>query len=261
MRWVFVPLLVCLLSGCLDAAEESETAPLDAMEEPEGEGNETVQPTPASAPANNTAPEVDLSVAVDGLNATFRVNVTDADGDAVSWSLDADGDGAPDAQGAGSGNATFAYAAAGNHTATVEATDGNATATAQVEVRVAEAPVAPSEPAHPGQAEERSWLTGVLMVGCFGDNFGAGYPSGGDGVTHATFPVEAATWGYDYVVEITAAVADSPGISFLDEAGGVVAGGFLGDAGSGAVPEGAVTGVFWTCAGADLTGSYTSTPP
>jgi PKD repeat protein len=73
------------------------------------------------------------------LNVTLSVNATDADGDALSWSLDF-GDGSAPANGT-SANGTVATTlvhafAAGNHTAVLNVTSGGATATANVTITV-----------------------------------------------------------------------------------------------------------------------------
>jgi PKD repeat protein len=70
------------------------------------------------------------------LSVTFSINVTDVDGDAVSWTLDADGDGTPDLEGNGTGGASFTYESQGNFTAVLNATDGSATATASLGITV-----------------------------------------------------------------------------------------------------------------------------
>jgi PKD repeat protein len=260
-----MPMLLAsaLFAGCLGG---DDVDPLD--EESNGdddahggdEGNETM------APAVNTPPMAALTASTTNAtvpaNVTFNITFQDADGDDLTWSLDVTGDGEAETEAlavAADGvylpvNFTYSYDAVGLFNVTLSVRDLNETFTATLQVNVTQAVAGGNATT---QEVTGSWLAGATMVGCFGDIFGVGYPGALDGILYSSFDVDPGTYGLPYTVTVTSSLPqDSPGFSFLDEAGDIVHGGFLGDVASGNVPSGAVTGVFWTCLGAAMEGNY-----
>lgn len=213
----------------------------------------TTSASSTTTAASNRAPTGTVSVTVNGTQAVFALNGTDADGDGVTWVL-AFGDGSNETGTSLPATVDHSYAAAGNYSAQLTLEDGQATAVLNVSV------LATAATAGGSQTATGSWLQGNVMVGCFADTaFGMpNYPAELDGVLYASFAIDALTYGLPVKIAISsAAVADSPGFTFLDADGGILATGFMSDPPK-TVPEGAATGVFWVCAGGPMEGTYTA---
>lgn len=134
---------VILLSGCASkkggddpgTSDPSGTGTKSSTSTGTGSGssgNGTGQPPAATLSAN-------LTQGAAPLNVTFTINATDADGDALAWSLDF-GDGSAASNGT-SANGTVTMAlnhtfSAGNHTAFLNVTAGGANATSNVTIAV-----------------------------------------------------------------------------------------------------------------------------
>ena len=145
---VVLLMLAVALSGCSDG---------DTDPEPQDDGTQGTADEPTDGPESsssvenkaNTPPTANLTAdAATGqapLTVNFTVGGTDADGDALNWTLDADGDGTADANGSElPGTFSFSYPQAGNYSAAATVTDGNASTTARLNITVSAAPpVAP----------------------------------------------------------------------------------------------------------------------
>ena len=222
----------------------------------------------SSTQAANTPPHATLEASpvsgVSPLTVSFTIDGSDPDGDSLTWSLDLDGDGTPESEGAelpASYEHTFEE---GDHTAQLEVSDGNETTTATIQIEVA-APSAP-EPTGPTQVVDGTYT--VPLEGCTiafpshvaEQDLGTLVGSDLDGVTRVQFAVDEATYGLPFTVTWTFDVGYLyAGLAFTDAEGAI-----LGDVTTdpsameagleevtkeGTVPDGAVTGVAWTCGG------------
>ncbi len=261
--WLAIGLVAVALSGCAgdDAPEEHDHSTHDHADDAG-----TMAPESEATP--NAAPEVVLTA--DVTNVTIPANVTfgfaflDADGDDLEWRFDLDGDGEPETQATAVSlngsyeptNFTVSLDREGTYNATLTVHDGESEANATLAIVASVAEVT-EDGLVTSQEASGSWLVGATMVGCFGDIFGVGYPGNLEGIAYSSFAIEPGTIGRPYTVEVTTPYEqDSPGFTFLGEDGSIVLGGFMSDMAAGTVPSGAVTGVFWTCLGADMSGAY-----
>ena len=89
-----------------------------------------------SGAPSNAAPSGSISASINGTNATFSLNGTDPDGDALSWELDF-GDGSTPATGDTLPATSSHPYAIGNHTANFTLSDGTASKSYEVAVAVA----------------------------------------------------------------------------------------------------------------------------
>jgi PKD domain len=128
----------------------------------------TEEPT-EEVPENN-APVAELSVDVSSgrapLEVEFSIDVTDADDDALTWSLDVDGDGTPDESGTEDDlPATFAftYDDDGAYTATLTASDGTDEDTDEVSLDVDLSQEQPTPPT--GGSDEEDDVGGAKKDG------------------------------------------------------------------------------------------------
>ena len=107
--------------------------------------------TASSAPVANRAPVANLTAsALNGtvpLNVTFQINGTDADGDALTWTLRSGNDTLSNGTSLPA-NRTHAFIEPGNHTLVLTVSDGklNATANVTINVTAASPALAPLDP-------------------------------------------------------------------------------------------------------------------
>lgn len=163
--WIAVALAAALLAGCTESADPQQdddvvpestdgTTPpatdTTVAPEPTDDGDPGEDPddeSPDESP--NTPPEATLSAdSTSGeapLEVTFTVSVSDADGDALNWTLDL-GDGTT-AEGTTDEEVTHSYAA-GEFTAILTVSDGEAEATATAQVTATAAAPEPEEDLH-----------------------------------------------------------------------------------------------------------------
>lgn len=265
-----LPVLIALLlsfSGCLgfsggddlesDAGDPGDT-PSDGSngnETADGDGNETDNDNgnqPVAAPEASLSADVDEGAAP--LNVTFTLDGSDPEDFPLNWTLDMGDENTTYTGDELPADVDHSFQEGGNYTVVLNVTNGAHASEANVTVQVAE-----PAPAAVAQEESGEWLVGAMVMGCFGDIVGAGYPEELDGVAYASFEIDPATYGQEYEAAVATDTAqDSPGFTFLDADRGALAGGFMSDAATGTVPEGAVHGVFWTCLGGLMTGTYTT---
>lgn len=272
---VALMLILVALSGCSDdgPSEASKMKPTTSTPttSPGTSSQTQTQTAPAPDPVpepepENTPPSALLSVSPASgaapLNVTFSINGTDADGDALSWSLDLDGDGTADINGTtlpSTYNATYEL---GNHSAILTIHDGQATATASVNLTA----TAPAGPTGPIQVVEATYT--VPVEGCtiaFPSVQAATDIAGAagnelDGVTRVQFDVVPQTYGRPFTVSWSHDVGYLyAALAFTDAEGAIL--NAVGtdpaaqEAGAGdvtkegIVPADAVFGVAWTCGG------------
>lgn len=258
--------LVFALSGCLglfdgddlengtgDEGEgdvgddENGDAGADGNETAEENGNTPILAPEASLSANVTEGDAPL-------NVTFTLEGSDPEDFPLEWMLDM-----------GDGNTTYegdelpfevvhSFLEAGNYTVVLNVTNGPHATAANVTIQVS----TPDPPAIPQEASGE-WLVGVMFVGCFGDIVGVGFPEDLDGIAYASFEIDPSTIGQEYEASVVTDTAqDSPGFAFLDADWDVIEGGFMSTAATGTIPSDAAYGVFWTCLGGLMTGSYST---
>ncbi len=191
-------LMMVAFSGCADetkpetAAKENEE-PNTGPETPETPGptEPGTPPSEPSEPGTNAAPEAtlqaNLTAAVAPASILFFINGTDAEGDAMSWTLDANGDNETDAQGDSvPAEASFVFEEPGSYTARLTISDGQSTTAAEITVEVSAPEAAP--------APEPLDYTGTWnAVGSFCETGVAG--STYDGVIQGAANVGPETWG------------------------------------------------------------------
>ena len=114
--------------------DESPDGGEDVDEEPDAGGDGEANATVNTAPIASINPDVTMGEAP--LRVLFTVNVTDAEGDNVTWTLDADGDGSADGDGQGNGTLEFIFEADGVFLARANATDGTNWTVASIEITV-----------------------------------------------------------------------------------------------------------------------------
>lgn len=189
-RWiVFLLASAMTLSGCAsdepaDPAETTGTETSTSSTETtttstSGTGTTSPDPGQEPEPTPNTAPVASLTVielGAAGSQSSFSVNVTDADGDSISWVLDANGDGVVDLDGVANATAVFTFDEAGTFVANLTATDGSDNATVTLEIVIE----APAEEAP--TVEDRGWylydtVTSLCHVKSFTAYGGAIYTS------------------------------------------------------------------------------------
>lgn len=269
---VGLALVLVALSGCSDdgPSEASKLNPSTSTSTTTSTTTtQTSQPAPQPEPTpSNTAPSVVLSASPASgtapLEVVFTLNGTDADGDALTWSLDLDGDGIGDVDGSDLPAQHTATLDAGNHTATLTVDDGQETATSSVEIQVA----APEAPAPEGPIQVVDGTYTVPFEGCT-----IAYPSvqagqdlatlaGGDldEVSRVQFDVDPATYGLPFTVTWSHDVGYLYAALAFTDAEGTVLGSVgtdptaqeagMGDLSKeGTVPADAVFGIAWTCGG------------
>ncbi len=268
--------LMLALAGCASDSSEPTEAQQPESQEPDQPDSGQQQPEQEQGPAAeepeapsgggnesapNTAPEGSLSVSALEVtvpaNVTYMMSGTDADGDALSWTLDVDGDGAADSEGSSLPfNFTFSFTDAGNYTATFVVTDGDAS----VEKNLT---VVALEPADDGplQVAEGSWHTGGMAECAVGE-----YTPEADGVLYSFFEVDPATWGLPFTAQLSGTVphltGDLPvggwGVDFVGDDLSYMESNYADADGavSGTVAQGAAFGAFWSCLGGAMSGTY-----
>lgn len=189
-RVVLLLALAIVVSGCadtggLDTEEDADGAGADTSGTASGSvsasGSKSATGTGSARPASsgngtgdadaNSAPVIaDFTVNATGLAATFHFNVTDADGDPLTYTLSFGDNATADGTVAGPMNATHGYTAAGTYNATLVVVDGNANATATVQVSVAPA-TPPTPPTKSISCTVQLGTTGVSLRGTI--NLGA----------------------------------------------------------------------------------------
>lgn len=202
-----------------------------------------------TAAPHNQPPTGTLSVQPEGLNATFRLDGSDPDGDALDWTL-AFGDGNETNGTALPANATHAYAAAGAFNATFTLSDGrNETSySVSVQANATAAAALVTFTGHvvgPDPSENSEGECAFALL----DSTGA--PPGWGGIAGDAFTLDGDYAGWAFAFDVDGMVAQ-----FQDAAG------YVGDkAASGAVPDGA-TGVL-ACSHSAANTDYTLTlsPP
>lgn len=194
----------------------------------------------AASVANGTTP----------LSVNFTLEGSDADGDALSWSL-AFGDGASENGTALPANVTHAFAAAGNYTVTYNLTDGKASASYNVTIRVAAGgPGGGSTTAVFTEAQEypSNPVNSLVIpnVGYAGATGCAGYWDGTSGVDCVFFELEAAWAGKAFTATADAGNPDLEFWPVCDPTEVFAVAGFnAAGPESGAIPSGALCVVIW----------------
>lgn len=219
-----------LLAGCSD-------------KKPDGADDSSRSSTsPTAAPAPNHPPTASMLANTTGqapLNVTFLLNGTDADGDAVTWTLDF-GDASAAANGTAlPGNVTHLYAAAGLFNATLLVSDGNATTNATLTLNITA-----------GSAFQQFVAAGTPDLPCAqcsnaGANTGLGYRAGINELDSFFVEIPADSAGQPFTV---ASTAGDPDMVFRDgcEGGAAVGDAFQADGPeAGTVPEGALCALMW----------------
>jgi PKD repeat protein len=209
-------LAVVALGGCVDE-DTSDPGPLLSAEEdadPFNDGQEADVAHEEDAGDDednetaNSAPSVQFTSNVtDGtapLAVRFDLNASDADGDALAWSLDVDGDGTADLEGTDlPANFTFTFSAPGEFTARAAASDGTDETLETLVITVADA-VVPDEPTGP-VLQDRGWYEIDPATGiCYVKNYTELVP----GVLYNS-PLSGGDW---YILEDN----DIPGLQIAD---------------------------------------------
>lgn len=211
MRFIAIlSLLLVAFAGCSDSGDDepaetttqtttsttqtttaTETTTTTQTTAPEPEENET-QP--------NQAPVVKFTADVASGQAPLLVNfsfeATDAEGDALTWTLDANGDGESDAEGDESAlPGTFAFTFdAGTYEATFTASDTNATS-ASFTINVTETPSTPA----PAPVVFAGSVAGIGL-GCLDTTDPAETVPNFLGGGTQDFAIDAALWGSTYTL-------------------------------------------------------------
>lgn len=254
-----LPLLVLSfsLAGC--ASSEDDPKPNDLVIDgtatssptPSASGTPTpsdappADPSPSAAPGVNTPPvaslDADLTEAEAPVDIVFTVDASDAEGDALTWTLDADGDGAADSEGTQENlpfDFTYTFDTAGTYEATLTVGDGVEETVATLAVTILEAA---------GPTVEPVVITGTALapnpahpVQCL--------RGGVDGDLHSIAPAEA---GWTWTIEPdTFYVYWWAGDTFVDVGGNA----------GGEVPEGATDAEICSETAVDATYTMTLTP-
>lgn len=207
--------------------------------------DESPSPSSTSATTNgapNHPPTASMLANTTGeapLNVTFLLNGTDADGDALAWTLDF-GDNSTLANGTGlPANVTHFYAAAGLFNATLLVSDGNATTNATLTLSLAA-----------GTAFQQFVAAGTPDLPCpqcsnAGANTGLGYRAGMNELDSFFVEIPADSAGQPFTV---ASTAGDPDMVFRDacEGGAAVGDAFQAEGPeAGTVPEGALCALMW----------------
>lgn len=213
-------ILACLVlatvafAGCSDqpsddpASSSTSGSPTSASTTSSSSRSTTTSSTStSSAAAANHPPVGSLSVLVNGTSARFELNGSDADGDALSWTLEF-GDGNRTNGTSLPASANHTYASTGNHSATFNLSDGRNTTSYEAVVVVA----AQGGGSAPLQSVSGGWAIGVADGGASTEIFACG-SSPFNEVTHLRFAVEPATVGRPFTATITDA---SGGASIQD---------------------------------------------
>lgn len=232
---IALSLTMVALSGCTESPAPADGVTTESTDD--ATGNVTA--------VNNTAPVVSLSGIAHNLTVNFTLQITDVDGDNVTWSFDAGADGSIELDGVGPATFNHTFPSEGNHSVLLQATDGEAIVDVELSFNLTVDRVVIEYA--PGQTASGSFPAGgATLIGCFGDIFGVGFPEDLEGIAYAQFDVEPHTVGYAYSAAVSAPVQDSPGFAFLDAARETITSGFMSTHGAGFVPEGAAYGVWWT---------------
>ena len=199
-------LLSALLAGCTSPPADPpapDTTSSPTTSQAAGPSDDAPVDDPGATALPNQPPTVlftaDIAAGQAPLTVTFSFNATDADSNALDWTLDADGDAAPDASGdVLPGSHPHVFDVAGSYTATFVVSDGMNDTAASFQIEVSAVPV-PEEPAP-------VVLAGTVMgiaLGCFDPD---DPPSVLLGSANNDFDVDAAWWGGDY--ELTPSEAE-----------------------------------------------------
>lgn len=226
-----VALVALAFAGCADDPERyPDGVPETTTTTSDGETSSSASATTTSSSQTTTGapgnrpPTATMSVAVNGTNATFTLNGTDPDGDALSWELDF-GDGNSTNGTSLPANATHAYTGnATNLTAVLTVTDGDLSTSFNATVALGGGAK--------GSVVYAGHITGPDAFAAAGEGcvFAVAQvlaPAPGD-MGHL-YQVEASTHGWAFAFDL----ADM-NVDFTDSAGTV-----LGSGSSGTVPAGA----------------------
>lgn len=260
-------LLTALLAGCADGGKggdgdaTSSSTTTSGIPVPTGSGtsSSSTSATGTTGPAANNPPTGSIAAAINGTSVRFNMTGSDADGDALSWTL-AFGDGNATSGTSLPANVTHTFKA-GNHTAVYNVTDGRLTTSYNLTVSVTNATGAASGPT---QAVKGSWPVGAFGCGAEYEVFPAPLAEGSGG---AYFVIEVAgpTLGQPYTMTMTwesTPVALGGDISFYDADGAFIDGNLVSGSSplafAGTVPAGAAFAVTTVCdvPGAEI--SYTA---
>jgi hypothetical protein len=198
-----------------------------------GNGTSAVNRAPtASMNANNTGTAP--------INVTFALNGTDADGDAITWSLDF-GDNGTAANGTSlPANVTHLYAAAGLYNATFAVSDGKNTTTVTLALNITG-----------GSSFDQFVASGTPDLACpqcsvAGANTGAGYRNGINELDSWFVEIPAGAVGQPFTLDSESTDPDMVFRTSCASSGTAIGDSFVA-AGpeSGVVPEGALCVLAW----------------
>lgn len=236
-----VPILVTLLlafAGCTSKDDSPQPSGSSTTTSTSTTSTSTAPPLPNKAPVTTLTASAQAGQAP--FNVTFTVNGTDAEGDALSWTLHF-GDNATSANGTAlPSNVTHAYLAAGLYNATLEVRDGKAASNVSLQLNVTA-----------GTPFVQFVATGTPDLACpqctaAGANTGAGYRSGTNELDSWFVELPAGAAGQPFTLT---GESGNPDMVFRDScasSGAAVGDAFVGDADeAGIVPEGAACALSW----------------
>lgn len=223
---------------------------------PTGTSSVSSSTSTAPAPEDNSAPTGTISAVINGTKVAFSLNGTDADGDALNWTLNF-GDNSTDAAGASLPALVNHTYAVGNYSAVFGLNDGVEVTSYNVSLSVKTVVAAPVGPTTQTAAAEWSFGScSAYQADMMAEKALAG-------VGYGLIDIAPGTIGKPYVVEYTG--ADfwlSWGIVFFNASNAEVAGGastvLEAYSFAGTVPAGATQAVFYSCPGAMDAVTYTA---
>lgn len=254
--------LLVAFGGCFGASDgdggatssngPTSTSPTETTGAHQHPGSSTSGPAPSSSTSTradgNTPPTANLTAAtLQGpapLSVTFTINGTDADGDALTYNLTfSDGTASEVGDLTVIKETAHTFAAAGTYVVVLNVSDGTTFALDTKTITVDSA--AGSQTYHADWMFANNWP--CAMAGDW-DMF-----PGSDGINYDSEPAVAATWGQPFTVTFASGALEDH-LLFVAQDGAILldleVGGLGGSwSGSGTVPAGTVTLVFYGCFG------------
>lgn len=231
MRVLVPVLLVLALSGCFGSGDgdpdesatttsTTSTTPSSTSGTPTSTTTTTSSPTTSQGNGSNQAPGITVSAVASGLQVTFTLNLSDADGDPLTWDLQVDNQ--PVANGTVAGNGTATHEtelAAGTHSYVATASDGRQTSTTHGNVTL--------EAESASQTASGSLVAGVEACGPASAFRQAGVVPLSDGsptddVSRASFALDRATIGNAWTLAWTFDVGYIAIYTFFTDAEGTI---------------------------------------